>query len=111
MIVIVGAAGRAAHSKHNLKPIQSTAGCKSGNNAPPCPQSADRLAQLYVFISNNNKLLLIKIPFACVMFSLDYTFPLRTDSDETFYDASNDVQIFETEVHDFVVLYVVPGMS
>lgn len=57
---------------------------------------------------NNNKL--IQFAFACAMFSLDYQLPIRTDTDERFYDASKDVQIFETEVHDFVVLYVVPGM-
>lgn len=43
------------------------------------------------------------------MFSLECKFPLRTDSDssdETYYDASPNVHIYETEVNDFVVFYV-----
>ncbi|KAG8264797.1 hypothetical protein J6590_004823 [Homalodisca vitripennis] len=39
------------------------------------------------------------------MFRLDCQFPLRTESEENLYDDTASVQIYETEMHDFVVLY------
>lgn len=44
----MGAAGRAAHSEHNLKPEQSTAAWKSGNNAPTMSAVSWPLSQLFV---------------------------------------------------------------
>lgn len=43
------------------------------------------------------------------MYKLDYNIPLRIDEEDTVYDASSNVKIFETEFNDFVVLYLAPG--
>lgn len=47
-MIVGAAAGRAAHGEHNLKPKQSTAARKCGNNAPPCPPVSWPLSQPFV---------------------------------------------------------------
>lgn len=48
-MIVGAAAGRAAHGEPNLKPKQSTAARKCGNNAPPCPSVSWPLSQLFVW--------------------------------------------------------------
>ena len=36
---------------------------------------------------------------------MEYDFPIVVED----YDKTDDVQIWETELHDFVVWYIVPG--
>lgn len=36
---------------------------------------------------------------------MEYDFPIVVED----YDKNNDVHIWETELHDFIVFYIVPG--